>query len=53
MEWIQVLTIVATLFGGLFYIHQDIKDLKANLQQQNARVDKLYEMFIDLLHRKR
>jgi hypothetical protein len=42
MDWLQVLTIVATLIGGMFYIHTDVK-------QQSARTDRLYEMFIDLL----
>jgi hypothetical protein len=46
MDWLQVLTIVGTLLGGMFYIHNDVK-------QQSARTDKLYEMFIDLLKEKR
>ncbi len=49
MDWIQVLTIVVTLLGGIFYIHSDIREIKKDMQQQNARIDKLYEMFIDLL----
>jgi hypothetical protein len=46
MEWMQVLTIIVTLLGGMFYIHSDVK-------QQAARTDKLYEMFVDLLKEKR
>ena len=52
MEWSQVLTIIVTLLGGVFYIHADIRDLKKDMQLQGARTDKLYEMFIDLLKSK-
>lgn len=45
MDWLQVFTIIASLIGGLIYIHSDMK-------QQNARIDRLYEMFIDLLKSK-
>lgn len=53
MEWMHVLTIVATLIGGVFYIHSDVKEIRADMQQQSARIDKLYEMFIDLLREKK
>lgn len=53
MEWIQVLTIVATLLGGIFYIHTDIREIKKDMQQQSLRTDRLYEMFIDLLKEKK
>ena len=49
MEWMQVLTIVATLIGGVFYIHSDVKEIRKDMQQQSSRIDRLYEMFIDLL----
>lgn len=49
MEWLQVFTIIVTLLGGVFYIHSDIREIRKDMQQQNARIDKLYEMFIDLL----
>lgn len=52
MEWIQVLTIIATLAGGIFYIHSDIREIRKDMQQQSARIDKLYEMFVDLLKNK-
>ena len=52
MEWLQVFTIVATLLGGLFYIHNDIREIRGDMQVQSARIDKLYEMFIDLLKNK-
>ena len=45
-SWIQVFTIVATLIGGMFYIHSDVK-------QHSARTDRLYEMFIELLKEKK
>lgn len=53
MEWMQVLTIVGTLIGGIFYIHTDVKEIRKDMQQQNARIDKLYEMFVDLLKTKK
>ncbi len=49
MEWMQVLTIVATMLAGVFYIHTDVREFRKEMQQQNARIDKLYEMFIELL----
>ena len=49
MEWTQVFTIMATLVGSVFYIHNDVKELKNEIQQQSKRTDRLYEMFIDLL----
>ncbi len=52
MEWFQVLSIIATLIGGIFYIHSDVKEIRADMQSQSARIDKLYEMFIDLLKNK-
>lgn len=59
MEWTQVLTIVATLLGGVYYIHTDVREIRKDMQQQTERLDaqalrtdKLYEMFIDLLKHK-
>ena len=49
MDWTQVFTIVATLLGGIYYIHTDVREIRHDMQQQNARIDKLYEMFIELL----
>jgi hypothetical protein len=46
MDWIQTLSIIATVIGCAYYIHRDIiNDMKA----QTARTDRLYEMFISLL----
>jgi len=52
MDWTQVLSIIATLLGGIFYIHSEIREIRKDMQQSNARIDKLYEMFIDLLKNK-
>lgn len=52
MEWFQVFSIIATLIGGIFYIHSDVKDFRKEMHAQGARIDKLYEMFIDLLKNK-
>lgn len=52
MEWMQVLTIVVTLLGVVFYIHSDVKDIKREIQQQSVRTDRLYEIVIDLIKEK-
>jgi hypothetical protein len=46
MDWIQTLSIIATIIVGAYYIHRDIKE---DMKAQTARTDRLYEMFIDLL----
>ena len=48
MEWIQVFTIIATMLGGIFYIHSDIREIRKDMQQQGARIDKLYEMYCEM-----
>lgn len=53
MDWYQVGAVIATLLGGVFYIHTDVKDIRNDMQQQLARIDRLYEMFIDLLKEKK
>jgi hypothetical protein len=53
MDWVQALTIMATLLGGVFYLHSDIREIRKDMQQQNSRIDKLYEMFVDLLREKK
>ena len=57
MDWIQTLSIMATVIGCAYYIHrdiqQDITSQTARLDQQAARTDRLYEMFIDLLKEKK
>lgn len=59
MDWTQVMTIVATLLGGIYYIHTDVREIRKDMQQQNERIDaqalrtdRLYEMFVDLLKSK-
>jgi len=68
MDWIQTLSIIATIIAGAYYMHRDIKeDIKCQtartdrlyeiftetLKAQTERTDKLYEMFIDLLKEKK
>jgi hypothetical protein len=57
IDWIQTLSIIATVLGTAYYIHRDIKqdiDAQTNrLDQSNARIDQLYSMFIDLLKEKK
>lgn len=53
MDWIQALSIIATVIGSAYYIHcgiqSDIKTTNERIDQQSARTDRLYEMFIDLI----
>jgi hypothetical protein len=46
MDWVQVIFIVGTLGGMLFYF---INKLDADIRLQIQRTDQLYQMFIDLL----
>jgi hypothetical protein len=46
MDWIQTLSIMATVIASAYYIHREIQ---ADIRIVNARTDKLYEMFIDLI----
>jgi hypothetical protein len=46
VDWIQVIFIVGTLGGMLFYF---INKLDADIRLQMQRTDQLYQMFIDLL----
>ena len=53
MDWIQTLSIIATVLGSAFYIHRevqiDIRSIRDEIKAQSMRTDRLYEMFIDLL----
>ncbi len=53
MDWIQVLTIIISLLGSLYYLHGELKEFKReireDMQAQTNRTDKLYEMFYELL----
>ncbi len=68
MDWIQTLSIIATIIAGAYYMHRDIKeDIKCQtartdrlyemftetIKAQTDRTDRLYEMFIDLLKEKK
>jgi len=46
MEWTQTLTIIATVISSAYYIHREVQQ---DIRAANARTDKLYEMFINLL----
>ena len=46
MDWVQTMTIIATVLGCAYYIHRDIMQ---DMKTQSSRSDRLYEMFIDLL----
>lgn len=46
MEWIQTLSIIATVLGAAYYIHRDIiNDMKA----QTARTDQLYGVWCETI----
>ena len=53
MDWIQALSIMATVVATGYYIHReivsDIKVVREEIRAQSARTDRLYEMFIDLV----
>lgn len=57
MDWIQALSIMATVIATAYYIHreiqQDIRAIRDDIKSANARTDRLYEMFIDLLKEKK
>ena len=46
MDWTQTLTIMATVISTAYYLHREIQ---TDIRAANARTDKLYEMFIDLV----
>ncbi len=45
-EWV---TILGTLIGFFFFINSQIQQESIRIDQQAARTDRLYEMFIDLI----
>lgn len=53
MDWIQTLSIMATVIASAYYIHRevqiDIRCVRDEIKSQSMRTDRLYEMFIDLL----
>lgn len=46
MDWMQTFSIIGTVIVSAFYIHRDVR---ADMQIQSSRTDRLYEMFIDLV----
>lgn len=51
MEWIQFVTLFATMLAGFGFTYREIKAetamLKADVSAQAARTDKLYEMYCE------
>lgn len=56
MDWLQVLTIVGSLAAFTFWLFNkldtDIKAMTARHDAHAARIDQLYQMFVDLLKAK-
>ncbi len=50
MDWIQTLSIIATVLASTYFIHKDVRD---DIKTTNLRTDRLYEMFIELLKDKK
>jgi hypothetical protein len=48
--WIQTISIIASMIATGYYIHREVQE---DIRAANARTDKLYEMFIDLLKEKK
>lgn len=46
MDWVQTLSIMATIVASAYYIHREVQN---DMRTQSARTDRLYEMFIDLI----
>lgn len=53
MDWIQTLSILATIVASAYYISREVQSdicaIREEIRSQAARTDKLYEMFIDLI----
>jgi Ni,Fe-hydrogenase I cytochrome b subunit len=46
MEWTQTLSIICTVIATGYYIHREIQ---SDIRAANARTDRLYEMFIEMV----
>lgn len=46
MDWIQTLSIIATVLACAYYIHREIIN---DTKTQTARTYRLYEMYIELI----
>lgn len=44
MDWIQTLSIMATVIASAYYIHREIQ---ADMRAQCARTDRLYELYCE------
>lgn len=57
MDYIQFLTVMATMLAGFGFMYKELKslekDIRDDIKQQASRTDQLYTMFIDLLKEKR
>ena len=53
MQWIQVITIIGTIVGFGWYflscLEKDIDKVDRRMDGHAQRIDKLYQMFVDLL----
>jgi|HubBroStandDraft_2_1064218.scaffolds.fasta_scaffold444251_1 hypothetical protein len=53
MDWIQTLSIMATVVASAYYIHREIQmdmmSTRDEIKSQIYRTDRLYEMFINLI----
>ncbi len=53
MDYVQFLTIMATLIAGFGFMYKEFKgfekDIREDIKTQSGRSDQLYTMFIDLL----
>jgi hypothetical protein len=45
MDWIQTLSIMATVIASAYYIHREVQQ---DIRSANVRTDRLYEMFCDI-----
>ena len=44
MDWVQTLSIMATVIASAYYIH---KEVQADIHIANSRTDMLYEMYCE------
>jgi prefoldin subunit 5 len=44
MDWIQTLSIIATVIGSAYYVHRDTRE---DMKSQSVRTDKLYEIWCE------
>ena len=49
-DWTQTISIICTILATGYYIHREVQ---SDIRSANARTDRLYEMFIDLIKESR